>query len=76
MITGDNPLTACHVAKELLFTPKKPTLLLKKRGGEASEDWIWESIDESIQLPLDLSNTNSSHLTAKHHLCLTGDVSY
>ena len=32
MITGDNPLTACHIAKELNIS-KKDTVILSKMDG-------------------------------------------
>jgi cation-transporting ATPase 13A1 len=47
MITGDNPLTACHVARELKFTAKKSTLVLTKVETDASEELFeWQSIDQ------------------------------
>lgn len=47
MITGDNPLTACHVARELKFTSKKSTLVLTKvDNGADDETFEWQSIDQ------------------------------
>ena len=46
MITGDNPLTACHVARELRFTSKKSTLVLTKVDSEVDENFEWQSIDQ------------------------------
>jgi len=67
MITGDNPLTACHVAKELKFT-HKPTMVLI----EENNSWCWESIDQSKQLPLVPSHYKD--LTSNFDLCVTGEV--
>nr|NVI71698.1 putative cation-transporting ATPase 13A1 [Cucujiformia] len=64
MITGDNPLTACHVSKELKFT-NKPVLNLVKY-----EDWIWESIDQNKNFPLEY---DYNILTKEYDLCITGD---
>lgn len=65
MITGDNPLTACHVAKELKFTTKT-TLILT----QSDDSFIWRSIDESEELPLEY---DYKKLVKEYDLCITGD---
>ncbi|XP_026487368.2 endoplasmic reticulum transmembrane helix translocase [Vanessa tameamea] len=68
MITGDNPLTACHVAKELKFTQKSEVLILT----ESNDSWNWKSIDETVELPVQPFKT-SKELTKKYDLCITGE---
>lgn len=71
MITGDNPLTACHVSRELHFTKKPHTLILTK----AADKWLWESIDKTIQFPLSVKNVESRKQIWKDYaLCITGEV--
>uniref|UniRef100_A0A1A9ZN66 Cation-transporting ATPase n=1 Tax=Glossina pallidipes TaxID=7398 RepID=A0A1A9ZN66_GLOPL len=69
MITGDNPLTACHVAKELRFSRKK-LLILSSCSKEKNDEWQWISIDgETIfnfQTPL-------KSIIINHDLCITGE---
>ncbi|KAG5897443.1 hypothetical protein JTB14_002704 [Gonioctena quinquepunctata] len=65
MITGDNPLTACHVAKELKFTTK-PMLILTQN----EQTFEWQSIDETQKLPLEYDYKN---LVKQYDLCITGD---
>nr|NVI71694.1 putative cation-transporting ATPase 13A1 [Cucujiformia] len=65
MITGDNPLTACHVCKELKIT-NKPILNLI----ESDSDWMWVSIDKSFKIKLDY---DYKVLIEDYDLCVTGD---
>jgi cation-transporting ATPase 13A1 len=58
MITGDNPLTACHVGAQLKLIDKKSTLVLDKLSGDecggASAEWGWKSIlDDKVEKPLE-----------------------
>ncbi|CAF3962733.1 unnamed protein product [Adineta steineri] len=69
MITGDNPLTACHVAKELRFT-KKPLLVLTAPSDE-SKEWIWESVNKDISIPIQPPNLRD--FTKANDLCVTGE---
>ncbi|XP_067088772.1 manganese-transporting ATPase 13A1 isoform X1 [Osmerus mordax] len=69
MITGDNPLTACHVAKELHFIQKEHTLILQT--GPNQGEWQWESIDGSVCVPLPPPSVPS--FTNQYDLCVTGE---
>lgn len=69
MITGDNPLTACHVAKELRFT-KKPLLVLT-RLDKLSYQWI--SIDGFVKIDLDYKQQNVKEIIKDYDFCLTGE---
>ncbi|KAJ8934928.1 hypothetical protein NQ314_013087 [Rhamnusium bicolor] len=65
MITGDNPLTACHVAKELKFSTKSTLILTQDE-----DSFSWQSINEKECLPLEYDYKNLVH---KYDLCITGD---
>ena len=66
MITGDNPLTACHVARVLKFANKAHTLILSC----VKEEWIWQSVNEDVQLPL--IPQDFKRFTSDYALCMTG----
>lgn len=67
MITGDNPLTACHVAKELKFTNKTETVILTK----LDKEWQWETVNQKERLKL---LTDVKTLIKSYDLCITGDA--
>ena len=67
IITGDNPLTACHVARELDITRKKVLVLNKDRNGE----WVWQNTGGRDVLSLD---TSTRELGDQYDLCITGEV--
>ena len=73
MITGDNELTACHVAKELRIIQKEKdhsrVMVLKvvDNANRASDDrsminekWAWMSIDDSHMIPLEKDERNAT----------------
>ena len=68
MLTGDNPLTACHVAKELRIATRK-TLVLTETNEEA---WLWQSIGGGTTAAME---TLPRQLGKTFDLCLTGQVS-
>ncbi|XP_014218606.1 manganese-transporting ATPase 13A1 [Copidosoma floridanum] len=67
MITGDNPLTACHVARELHFTKKSVVLIFTYLKGQ----WVWQSVDETLQIPLE--DAKKKKIWQEYALCITGE---
>ncbi|XP_054714931.1 endoplasmic reticulum transmembrane helix translocase-like [Uloborus diversus] len=72
MITGDAPLTACHVARELNFTSHSKTLILTCQTTKQDNEWSWIAIDESVTLP-DIPDEGADVLLKKYDLCMTGE---
>lgn len=71
MITGDNPLTACHVANELKMIHKKHALVLTK----TDENWLWQSvINENVKRPLEYALQQKNYPKYSKHSGNTGDV--
>ncbi|KAI6221259.1 Cation-transporting ATPase [Aphelenchoides besseyi] len=74
MITGDNPLTACHVGSVLHFTKKSSaTLILDEPAGDSTTKWSWKSVDNEVVeelVPKDKKALKA--FVSDYELCLTG----
>lgn len=68
MITGDNALTACHVAQELSFT-YKPVLVLQQKDDE----WCWCSIDEKVREEAVPNWRGQAEFFDSYDFCITGE---
>eukprot|EP00252_Welwitschia_mirabilis_P016771 TRINITY_DN3715_c0_g2_i1.p1 TRINITY_DN3715_c0_g2~~TRINITY_DN3715_c0_g2_i1.p1 ORF type:complete len:973 (-),score=211.08 TRINITY_DN3715_c0_g2_i1:174-3008(-) len=68
MITGDQALTACHVAAQVHIIMQPPLILCPGKG---SEDFYWVSPDETVKIPY--SESNVEELSSSHDLCIGGD---
>uniref|UniRef100_A0A915Q1N7 Cation-transporting ATPase n=1 Tax=Setaria digitata TaxID=48799 RepID=A0A915Q1N7_9BILA len=74
MITGDNPLTACHVAKVLRFTRRSiPILILDEPQG--GNEWMWKSVNDDSEFSL-LPSPSAELVSfmSEYEFCITGQA--
>lgn len=71
MITGDNPLTACHVAHEVEIVDRE-VLILDSSENNEPEKLVWKSVDDTICKTVDPKNPIDPDVIANYDLCVTG----
>ena len=72
MITGDNPLTAVHVAREVEIVDRDVLILDAPEHDESGKKLVWRSVDDTISIPVDPSQPLDKDILANNDLCVTG----
>jgi cation-transporting ATPase 13A1 len=72
MITGDNPLTAVHVAREVEIVDHEALILDIPEEGEGNSELVWKSVDEKTIIPVSSSEPLQVSLYEDYDLCVTG----
>ncbi|KAK4205065.1 putative type V cation-transporting ATPase [Triangularia verruculosa] len=73
MITGDNPLTAVHVAKEVEIVDRDVLILdSPEHTVHGEERLVWRSVDDKIQIDVDPTKPIDPEIIKNKDLCVTG----
>lgn len=72
MITGDNPLTAAHVAREVEIVDREVLILDAPEQTGTGSRLVWYSVDERTVIPVDPTKPISTEILDKYDLCVTG----
>ncbi|CAG8712951.1 24317_t:CDS:10, partial [Gigaspora margarita] len=72
MITGDNPLTACHVAREVEIIERDVLILDLREDARDSDDLVWKSVDEKVIIPVNPAEPIDISVYRDYDLCITG----
>lgn len=72
MITGDNPLTAVHVAREVEIVDRDVLILDAPEDDHSGEKLVWRSVDDLVSIPVDPTKPLDPQIITKYDLCVTG----
>lgn len=73
MITGDNPLTACAVARDVAIV-ERDVLIVDRDESRKDNKVVFHSIDESYRVEFTPGEALDKALLDKYDLCLTGSA--
>lgn len=72
MITGDNPLTAVHVAREVEIVDREVLILDAPEQDEGGRSLVWRSVDDKINVAVDPSKPIDPEILKSKDICVTG----
>ncbi|KAL1689551.1 hypothetical protein GGG16DRAFT_114916 [Schizophyllum commune] len=72
MITGDNPLTAVHVARDVEIVDRDALILDLKENAAHERDLIWHTVDDSKVIPVNPDEPLDTSLFEQYDICVTG----
>ncbi|KAF3273893.1 hypothetical protein TWF173_010297 [Orbilia oligospora] len=72
MITGDNPLTAVHVANEVEIVDRDCWILDAPEDENSPHELIWRSVDETTMIPVQPGDPIDPKIIAEKDICVTG----
>ena len=72
MITGDNPLTAVHVARQVEIVDREVLILDAPEHDDSGEKLVWRSVDDKTNIPVDPTKDLDSNILKSKDLCVTG----
>ncbi|KAL7629795.1 putative cation-transporting ATPase 1 [Parahypoxylon ruwenzoriense] len=72
MITGDNPLTAVHVAREVEIVDRDVLILDAPEHNDGGERLVWRSVDDQLNIEVDVSKPVDPEIIKSKDICVTG----
>lgn len=72
MITGDNPLTAVHVARQVEIADRDVLILDAPENDTTKTRLVWRSIDDKFTREVDPTQPLDKEILASKDLCVTG----
>ena len=71
MITGDNPLTAVHVARDVEIVDRE-VMILDLKEGTTTDELVWKNVDETKVIPVNPDDAFDQKLFDTYDICITG----
>ncbi|KAK2804953.1 hypothetical protein FQN51_001046 [Onygenales sp. PD_10] len=72
MITGDNPLTAVHVARQVEIVDREVLILDAPEHDNSGTKLVWRTIDDTFSVDVDPSQPLDPKILQTKDLCITG----